>query len=130
MAAGIYNFTIEQGATVDFEIQYKDSAGTPIDLSGYSADMILRESAGASSIQALTSSIGDTYAKASGSAFLSLSGSNTTTPLSSGSIGVYIGHAVTDSFTFGTAVYDIELTKGQARTRLIQGKVKLSKDIT
>ena len=130
MAAGTYNFTIEQGATVDFEIQYKDSAGTPIDLSEYSANMILRESAGSDAIQSLSSNLGDTYTKSSGSAFLSLSGSSITTPLSSGSIGVYIGHAVTDSFTFGTAVYDIELTKGQARTRLIQGKVKLSKDIT
>ena len=29
MAAGRYNFTIEQGATVDFEIAYKDSNEKP-----------------------------------------------------------------------------------------------------
>ena len=130
MAAGLYNFTIEQGSTVDFEIQYKDSTSTPIDLAGYEADMILRLGPGESTIQALTSSLGDTYAKASGSAFLSLSGSNLTTPLTSGSIGVYIGHQLTDSFTFSEARYDIELTKGEARIRLLQGKIKLSKDIT
>ena len=130
MAAGLYNFTIEQGSTVDFEIQYKDSTSTPIDLAGYEADMILRLGPGENAIQALTSSLGDTYAKASGSAFLSLSGSNLTTPLTSGSIGVYIGHQLTDSFTFSEARYDIELTKGEARIRLLQGKIKLSKDIT
>ena len=130
MAAGIYNFTIEQGATVDFEIQYKDSSGTPVNLSGHTAAMVLRLSAGGSTIQELTSSLGDTYTKASGSAFLSLSGSSLSTSLSSGSIGVYIGHAITDAFTFSEALYDIELTNGEARTRLLQGKIKLSKDIT
>ena len=48
MAAGIYNFKIEQGATTDFELVYKDSDGNPIDLSGYSARMDLRQQAGAS----------------------------------------------------------------------------------
>ena len=32
MAAGRFNFTIEQGTTVDFEIQYQDASGNPIDL--------------------------------------------------------------------------------------------------
>jgi hypothetical protein len=130
MAAGKYTFTIEQGATTDFEIVWTDSAGSAIDLANYEAAMIIRTDYGGSEIQALTSSIGDTYTKASGSAFLSLSGSGLTTPLTSGSIGVYIGHELTDSFTFTEAVYDIELTKDQARTRILQGKVKLSKDVT
>ena len=130
MAAGIYNFTIEQGATLDFEIQYKDSTGALVDLSAFEAAMVLREQAGGTGIQALTSSLGDSYAKDSGSAFLSLSGSSLTMPMSSGSIGVYIGHSITDSFTFSEALYDIELTKGHERTRLLQGKIKLSKDIT
>ena len=30
MSAGIYNFTIEQGTTVDFEIQYTDVNDLPI----------------------------------------------------------------------------------------------------
>ena len=39
MAAGRYNFTIEQGATVDFEIAYTDSNQNPIDLTNYQARM-------------------------------------------------------------------------------------------
>ncbi len=31
MAAGKYSFVIEQGSTVNFEIQYKDSASDPVD---------------------------------------------------------------------------------------------------
>ena len=33
MAAGIYNFTIEQGTTFQRVFKYKDSNGNPIDLS-------------------------------------------------------------------------------------------------
>ena len=32
MAAGKYSFTIEQGATLNFEIQYKDANGNPLQL--------------------------------------------------------------------------------------------------
>jgi hypothetical protein len=42
MAAGKYSFTIEQGTTVDFELQYKDSSNTPIDLTGYTGAMSIR----------------------------------------------------------------------------------------
>ena len=130
MAAGVYNFSIEQGSTVDFEIQYKDSSSNPISLASSTVNMAIRPAFGAEAIVEMSSSVATTYAKRSGSAFLSVSGSNLTTPVTSGSIGLYIGHAVTDSFTFGQAIYDIELTTGQTRTRLLQGKIRLSKDVT
>ena len=133
MAAGIYSFTVEQGATTDFEIQYKDSGSNAIDLgAGQYAEMRLRTDFGGDTIVALTSSLdaGQSYEKLKGSAFLSLSGSDLVTPVTSGSIGVYMGHEVTDAFTFDRAFYDIELTNGEARTRILQGTIKLSKDIT
>ena len=133
MAAGNYTFTIEQGATTDFEIQYKDSGSNAINLAGQYAEMRIRTNYGGTVLATLTSSMGApnlSYTKASGSSFLSISGSNLSTPVASGSIGVYIGHAITDSFTFDKAYYDIEVTNDQARTRILQGKIKLSKDIT
>lgn len=133
MAAANYIFTIEQGATVDFEIQYLDSGSVPISLEGDQfLEMRIRETYGDTAVAELTSSLesGVTYSKQSGSAFLSISGSNLLTPPTSGSIGVYIGHEVTDSFTFDKALYDIELTNGEARTRILQGRIKLSKDVT
>jgi hypothetical protein len=42
MAAGKYSFIIEQGSTLNFEVQYKDSASTTINLSGYSGKMQIR----------------------------------------------------------------------------------------
>ena len=132
MAAGQYSFTIEQGTTLDFEIQYKDSGSNPIDLAGYAASMSISETYGGESLAILTSSLADgaSYSKAKGKSYLSISGSNLTTPVASGSIGIYLGHGVTDALTFEEAYYDIELTTGEARTRILQGKVKLSKDVS
>jgi len=42
MAAGKYNLLIEQGATYQVEIQYKDSAGVAVDLTGYSGKLHTR----------------------------------------------------------------------------------------
>lgn len=39
MAAGKYNFVIEQGSTLDFEIAYTDSNNNKIDLTGYTGRM-------------------------------------------------------------------------------------------
>ena len=131
MSAGRYSFVIEQGATLDLEVVYKDSSGIPINLSGYTAAMQIRDSVGGSTLHAtLTSSFGDVYAKASGSSFISLSGSNLTTLQSSGSIGIYIGHVVTNGFTFNEGYYDLELTNGQSRVRLLEGKVQVTKQVT
>ena len=133
MAAGKYSFTIEQGATLDFEIQYKDSNSSPVDLSGYTGKMQIRSTYSGSGTTYLTftSSLGDTYSKTSSSVFLSFSGSNLTIPTTSGSIGIYAGWAATDSLTFtDTAYYDLEITSGSIRTRLLEGQVKLDRQVT
>jgi len=133
MAASNYTITIEQGTTTDFEVQYNDSTGSPVDLTGYEAKMDIRtdylDNSG-THILTLSSSIGDVYAKASGSNFLSLSGSDLITPCTSGSIGVYVGHAQTHALANDTYYYDLELTKGQARIRLLEGLVIIKKQVT
>lgn len=133
MAAGKYSFTIEQGSTLNLELQYKDSSGIPIDLAGYEGAMQIRStySGSGTTYLTLTSSIGDTYTKASGSAFLSVSGSDLTTPTTSGSIGIYVGWAETEALTFTSPVYyDLELISGSEKIRLLEGQVQLSKQVT
>ena len=133
MAAGRYSFILEQGGTVDFELRYRDSASVPIDLSGYTGKMEIRStySGSGETYVTMTSSLGDTYSKETDNAFLSLSGSSLDKPLSSGSIGLYIGYELTDTFTFTKeAFYDLELTNGVERTRLIEGRILLSRQTT
>ena len=133
MAAGRYSFTLEQGTTVDFELQYKDSGSNPVDLSGYTGKMEIRSaySGSGTTYLTLTSSLGDTYSKAVDNAFLSFWGSNLTTPPTSGSIGIYIGYELADQLTFtDEAYYDLEITTDVSRTRIIEGRVLLSRQTT
>ena len=80
MSAGKYNFTIEQGTTLDFEVRYTDSNGDPVDFTDYShARMQIRSDYGGTQIIYLSSSIEGLPYDADGTG-LSLSGSNKETP--------------------------------------------------
>ena len=126
MAAGKYSFIIEQGATTKFQIDWTDESGNPIDLTGYHARMQVRPSVESNTIfLSLSSSLSDNCGTG-----LNLSGSNGVTPLQSGSIGVYISAASSSLLNFNEAYYDIEMVNGCEVTRLLEGKVKLSKNVT
>jgi len=120
MSAGRYNFTKEQGTTVDFTIQYKDDNGDPIALNGYSAQMQLRP----------------TYADYTAVKYITLSsslsedGSGLIITPASGSIRIYIHAENTDTFTFDDAIYDLEIYSGSFVSRLMEGKIKLSRSVT
>ena len=125
MAAGKYNIVIEQGATYQIELQYKDSNNTPIDLTGYSGRMQIRPSIGSpTSYLYLSSSLQPDRTG------LNFSGSNGTTPPSSGSIGIFISATTSSLFTFTNGVYDLEIQSGSIVTRLLQGNVQVSKEVT
>jgi hypothetical protein len=133
MSAGRYSFIIEQGATFNLEIQYKNSENTPIDLTGYGARMQIRPNVASSTIYlSLSSSL-----QADGTG-LNMSGSSGTTSPTSGSIGIYISAATSSALNWdGDAYYDLEVfnpnngTGGiESVNRILEGKVKLSKEVT
>lgn len=130
MAAGRYDFTIEQGATTNFELQYKDNRNNPIDLTDYEGRMQIRPFVGSSDVYiTLSSSLGPCGTG------INMSGSNGSTPPTSGSLGVYISAYSSSLLDWdGDAYYDLELYSGsndcQYVVRLIQGKIKLSKEVT
>jgi len=125
MAAGKYSFVIEQGATLDFEIQYKDSDNVPIDLTNYSGRMHIRSSIADNTIIAALSSSLDVDGSG-----LNFSGSNGTTPPTSGSIGVYLSATSSSLLAFDQAVYDLEIQSGSRVIRLLEGQIRLSKEVT
>jgi hypothetical protein len=125
MAAGRYSFTIEQGSTLNLELQYKDANGNPIDLTNYSGQMQIRPSISSPTVYiTLSSSL-----QADGTG-LNFSGSNGTTPPTSGSIGVYISAASSSMLNFDTGVYDLEIASGSFVSRILEGQVKLSLNVT
>lgn len=126
MAAAKYSFVIEQGATLDFQLDWTDDSGNPIDLTGMHARMQVRPSVESSQVFLnLSSSLSDSCGTG-----LNLSGSNGTTPLSSGSIGVYVSAASSSLLNFSEAYYDLEVVNGCEVYRLLEGKVRLSKNVT
>ena len=127
MSAGTYNFTIEQGTTVDFEIQYTDINDSPINLVGYSGRMQIKSGFANDKPITYTSLSSSRYPDGTG---LNFSGSSGTNPLSSGSIGIYISAVSSSAYTFAKAKYDLELVSGSTVTRILEGVITLSKEVT
>ena len=126
MAAGIYNFIIEQGTTVDFKIQYKDVSGSAINLTGYNAGMQIRSN----------------YADNNPTTYLTLSSSLASdgtglnmNSASNGYIGIYISACSSSALNFNGARYDLEIYSGSVgscpiTTRILEGQVNLSRETT
>jgi len=128
MAAGRYSFVIEQGSTTNFEIAYKDSNLDPIDLTDYQARMQIRPAAGSDTVYLTLSS-----SRADDGTGLNMSGSDGIKPPTSGTIGIYISAYSSSQLDFGEAYYDLEIITGTTYpvvTRILEGKVQLSKEVT
>lgn len=128
MSAGRYSFTIEQGATLDFELAYKDSDNNPISLEGYQGRMQIRPSIGSETIYITLSS-----SLATDGTGLNFSGSDGINPITSGTIGIFISANSSSQLDFTEAVYDLELSTGSTYpivTRLLEGQIQLSKNVT
>ena len=125
MAAGKYSFIIEQGATTNLNVQWTDASGSAVDLTGYQARMQIRPGIEASDVYiSLSSSLSPDGTG------LNLNGSNGETSLSSGSIVIYISAYSSSLLNFTEAFYDLEMVNGREVTRLLEGKIRLSKNVT
>jgi len=132
MAAGRYSFIIEQGATTNFEIQYKDSSGNPVDLTNYSGRMQIASNYASSPSRTVYLTLSSSL-NVDGTG-LNFSGSNGNTPPTSGSIGIYIASCTSSLLTFTTAKYDLEIYSGSGAcpltVRLLEGQISLSNQVT
>jgi hypothetical protein len=127
MSAGTYNFTIEQGTTVDFEAQYTDSGSNPIDLTNYHGRMQIKSGFANDKPVTYASLSSSRYPDGTG---LNFNGSGGSKPLTSGSIGIYISAVSSSTFTFAKAKYDLEIVSGSTVTRILEGTITLSKEVT
>lgn len=114
MAAN-YDITIEQGATFQLNLIWKDSGGNPIDLTDYTARMQVRQK------------------YTSDEAALSLSTENGTIVMGgvSGTVNISAPAADTANLSIKTGVYDVEIVSPSGVvTRLIEGCVVVSPEVT
>jgi hypothetical protein len=113
--AGIYNITADQGATFTRQLTWKDSAGSVVNLTGYTARMQLRQSV-----------------DASGAAVLELTTENNRIVLggTAGTIDLSVAATAMAAIDAKTYVYDLELVSGSVVTRLVQGTFELRGEVT
>ena len=133
MAAGIYNFIIEQGSTFKRTFKYKDANGDAIELKNHDVRMDIRPNIDSS----------DTILDINETQATKIDGSISTNTLftvtsasanaAANEINLTIDADTTASMSFDTAVYDIEIADNSTPkvvTRILQGKIKLSKEVT
>lgn len=114
MTAGIYNFTIDQGSDWNLNVIYKDANDVPINLTGYTAAMQLRQNYN------------------SDTAELTLSTANGGIVIT-GALGKLVLTATaaqTGALDSGFYVYDLEITSGGVVTRIIQGQITVAGEVT
>ncbi len=113
MAAGILDITIEQGATFSRTINYTDSEGEPIDLTGCTIAAQIRQSFSSSTAYAFTMTLTDA---AEGEFTWVMSATNT---------------ALINATAKAKWVYDVEITYPSGIVeRILQGSCDVSQQVT
>ena len=110
------DLTIEQGATFTYNLTWRDGTGAVKALaSGWTARLQIRETvASSTTLASLTNTAGIILASTSPNIVISMSATDTA------------------ALSFTDAVYDLELVQTSSSTvyRVLEGKVKLSKEVT
>lgn len=106
-----FDLSVQQGASVAVKFEWLDVAGSPRDLTGYSADMHIRKHPGdADPLIDLGASL---------------------TVAAAGTITLSVAAATTAAWSFTRAVYDLTMTDGSgAVTRIVEGWVDLGRAVT
>jgi hypothetical protein len=113
--AGQKNFEVDQNATFSFIVEYKDNNGSPIDLTGATAKMQVRDTKGGSKL-AFT--------------LTSPSGGITITPLL-GKLSIKMTPTQTSKLFYPKSSYDIMITDSNTnKIKLLEGFITLSRSVT
>lgn len=112
--ASIKNFDVDQGATFTFQVEYLDSTNAPIDLTGSTAKMQIRDTKGGKQLIATL-----------------------TTPSTNGisivgnKVNVTVPASATNKLIFPKSAYDILVTDTNGnKIRLLEGFLTLDRSVT
>ena len=110
MAAGTYNFVLDQGATFSRQLTVKDN-GSVMNLTGYSVASTMRSTHDSSTVSGTFTC---TISNATG-----------------GVITIAMTNSTTAAIEEGMYVYDLEITSGAGTvTRLMEGTVTVNPEVT
>jgi hypothetical protein len=116
LRAGVYNFVIYQGADFDTTLTWKNSDGSAVNLTGYTARLHVRET-----VESLTTLLEMT----TGNGSIVLGGV-------AGTIRLLLTSTATAALTWSQPYpFDLELVSGGGIvTRLLEGTFELDKEVT
>jgi hypothetical protein len=125
MSAGRYDIVLEQGATFDLPLRYKDPTGVGVNLSGYSARMQVREAPAATLLVEFNSSLtSNGFILLSGAAEDREDGAN-------GNLRVFMTAANSAALPRFAGRYDLELIDSSGYViRLLEGQFSVEPEIT
>jgi hypothetical protein len=110
MAAGTYNFTLDQGSTFSRQLTVEDN-NTAMDLSGYTGRMQMRSTHDSSTI--------------------ALSFTVTIANAAQGKLNITASATSTAALTQGIYVYDLEIESSAGTvTRLMEGNITVTPEVT
>jgi hypothetical protein len=112
--AGIYNFVMDQGSTFTLQMVYQNGAGTPINLTNYTAKMQLRLKYG-DPVAALT---------------LTTENGGITINGPTGTINILATDEQTLALDPVFYVYDLDIITGGTIERLIMGQITVRPEVT
>lgn len=113
MSAGIYKMLCEQGATLTLALLWKDGAGNPVDMTGFTAAMQVRKTKDAdTAVLTLTTENGGILLDAQGN------------------INLLASAEATSDISEGQYVYDLEINSGTQIVRLLEGAFVVSGEVT
>lgn len=117
MTANVFNFELNQGSDYTFPMKLQDTREAPINLTGFSARMQIRRTAGACEVIDSLSSSGDDP--------------RITIEAKRGRMSLSFPHAITEKYPVAALVYDIEIESRTGEvTRLLQGTITVSAEVT
>ena len=113
--AGQKNFEVDQNATFSFIVEYKDNNGAPIDLTGATAKMQVRDTKGGSKLA---------FSLTSPSGGIIIDPTN-------GKLTIKITPTQTNKLFYPKSSYDIMVTDSNAnKIKLLEGFITLSRSVT
>ena len=115
MPAGIFNFQIEQGADWPQEMAYIDENDDPVNLTGATLQMQIRQPLAANTTLAN----------------LTIGNGITVTNATLGQFSLNLTNAQTSNLPIGAAVYDLEIRYSDGtKERLLQGGILVDGEVT
>jgi hypothetical protein len=114
MPASTYNFLCEQGATLQFTLQYLNELEAPIDITDATARMQVRPEINSATV------------------ILELTTENNRLTINGalGEIEILVDAEDTEDLPIGNYYYDLELVQGSFVTRFIEGRFFVKAEVT